>query len=312
MGIRGIGSGSTRPERLSILPGTDSCGWVGLLSDSAEAMSPQGFERAAYSGDTLYMLVQYKDPTDSRRRGPYQKQADGSSKKLVDPADKGGDDNVYYEDKWAMLWPVNNSVKGFETKGYAVACHFGEGKPFGNKYTRSEGEMLDMWHMKGSRTAPFGFVDDQYADHTRYDAKASPNAGRKSDPGTPEYSAFPLENGKPKFMHRDGKTANAGGTYYIKSGEEVPFDDGRFKPGDEVASYLIFPLTGDRADIRVADSWSNGVHTSVVTRKLVTGSKFDVQFDNLDGRYLFGFAAFDNAQVQHATGDEPLTLVFAK
>ena len=105
---------------------------------------------------------------------------------------------------------------------------------------------------------------------------------------------------------------NAGGTYYIKSGEEVPFEDSRFKPGDEVASYLIFPLKGDRADIRVADSWSDGVHTSVVTRKLVTGSKFDVQFDNLDGRYLFGFAAFDNAQVQHATGDEPLTLVFAK
>jgi len=37
-----------------------------------------------------------------------------------------------------------------------------------------------------------------------------------------------------------------------------------------------------------------------------------VQFDNLDGRYLFGFVAFDNAQVQRATGNEPLTLVFAK
>jgi hypothetical protein len=84
-------------------------------------------------------------------------------------------------------------------------CHVGEGKPFGNKYTRSEGEISDMWHMKGSRTAPFGFVDDQYTDHTRYDAKASPNAGRKSDPGGPEYSGFPLENGKPKFMQRDGK-----------------------------------------------------------------------------------------------------------
>ena len=268
--------------------------------------------KAVYSGDMLYMLVQYPDPTDSRRRGPYQKQADGSWKKLVDPANKGGDDNVYYEDKWAMLWPINNSVKGFDTKGCAVTCHVGEGKPYGNKYTRSEGEILDMWHMKGSRTAPLGFVDDQYADHTRYDPKASPNAGRKSDPGGPEYSNFPLENGKPKFMHRDGKPANAGGAYYIRSGEEVPFDDRRFKPGDEVASYLILPLQGDRADIRVADGWSNGVHTSVVTRKLVTGSKFDVQFDNLDGRYLFGFAAFDNAQVQHATGDEPLTLVFAK
>jgi hypothetical protein len=268
--------------------------------------------KAVYAGDELYMLVQYRDPTDSRRRGPYQKQADGSWKKLVDPANKGGDDNVYYEDKWAMLWPINNSVKGFETKGCAVTCHVGEGKPFGNKYTRSEGEILDMWHMKGSRTAPLGFVDDQYADHTRYDPKASPNAGRKSDPGGPEYSNFPLENGRPKFMLRNGKAANSGGTYYIKSGEEVPFDDSRFKPGDEVASYLILPLKGDRADIRVADGWSNGVHTSVVTRKLVTGSKFDVQFDNLDGRYLFGFAAFDNAQVQHATGDEPLTLVFAR
>lgn len=70
--------------------------------------------------------------------------------------------------------------------------------------------------------------------------------------------------------------------------------------------------TGDRADIRVNYSWSNGVHTSVVARKLVTGSKLDVQFDNLAGRYLFGFAAFDNAQVQHATVDDPLTLVFAR
>ena len=38
------------------------------------------------------------------------KQADGSWKKLKDPADKGGDDNVYYEDKWAMLWPTNEAT----------------------------------------------------------------------------------------------------------------------------------------------------------------------------------------------------------
>jgi len=50
----------------------------------------------------------------------------------------------------------------------------------------------------------------------------------------------------------------------------------------------------------------------MVSRKLVTGSKFDVQFDNLGGRYLFGFAAFDNAQVQHASGDDALVLVFGK
>ena len=108
--------------------------------------------KAVYSGDMLYFLVQYADPTNSIRRGPIQKQADGSWKKLVDPKNTGGDDNVYYEDKWALLWPIDNSVKGFAQSGCGVTCHLGEGKPFGNKYTASAGEMLDMWHMKGSRT----------------------------------------------------------------------------------------------------------------------------------------------------------------
>jgi len=135
-------------------------------------------------------------------------------------------------------------------------CHTGEGKPYGNKYTASEGEISDMWHMKGSRTAPLGNVDDQYTDHTRYDAKASPNAGRKSDPGGPEYSNMQLVGGKPAFMNKDGKAANAGGSYYIVKGQEITFDDTKFKAGDEVASFFIHPLKDDRADIKVATKWA--------------------------------------------------------
>lgn len=101
-------------------------------------------------------------------------------------------------------------------------------------------------------------------------------------------------------MARDAGPLAAGGTAYIKRGEEVPFDDSRFKPGDEVGAYITNRLQGDRADIRVAVR-KDGVHTSVVARKLVTGSKFDVQFSDLRARYPFGFAAFDNAQVRHAT-----------
>jgi len=269
--------------------------------------------KAVYSGDTVYFLVQYADPTHSIRRGPFQKQADGSWKKLTDPADKGGDDNVYYEDKWAMIWPINNSMANFEKRGCMVACHEGEpGKPYGNKYTAREGQIGDMWHMKGSRTAPLGNVDDQYVDHTRFDAKTAPNAGRKSDPGGPEYRNVGLVNGKPEFMNKDGKAANAGGTYYIVDADKVPFDDSRFKPGDEVASFLIYPLTGDRGDIKVAVRWANGMHTSEVSRKLTTGSKTDVQFSDLNAEYGFGFAAFDNAQVRHAVHYEPLYLKFGK
>jgi hypothetical protein len=268
--------------------------------------------KAVYAGDMLYMLIQYADPTESKQRGPFKKQADGSWKKLADPANKGGDDNVYYEDKWAFLWPINNSVKGFDEIGCGAMCHTGEGKPFGNKYTESDGQIADMWHMKGGRTGPLGNVDDQYTDHTRFDAKASPNAGRKSDPGGPEYANIDVVNGKPAVMNKDAKPANAGGTYYIVKGDEVSFDDSKFKAGDEVASYFIYPLKGDRADIKVASKWSNGVYTSVISRKLVTGSKFDVQFSNLAGKYPFGFAAFDNAQVRHAVHYDPLYLTFAK
>ena len=272
--------------------------------------------KAAYTADMLYLLIQYKDPTNSVRRGPFQKQADGSWKKLKDPADKGGDDNIYYEDKWAMLWPSNEATaKQFDKEGCTMACHEGQEKPYGNKYTNLPGQLLDMWHMKGQRTAPLGFVDDQYTDDTRYDPKTSPNAGRKGDPGPVggEYTNVALVNGKPAFMGRGAMAANAGGTFYIKKGEEVPFDDSKFKAGDEVASIIINPLTGtDRGDVRVANSYGSGMHTSVVSRKLVTGSKFDVQFSDLSARYGFGFAAFDNAQVRHVTSDDPMYLVFGK
>jgi hypothetical protein len=50
----------------------------------------------------------------------------------------------------------------------------------------------------------------------------------------------------------------------------------------------------------------------VLSRKLVTGSKYDVQFDNLDGTYEFGIAALDNAQVRHAFHVGALKLRFAK
>jgi Ethylbenzene dehydrogenase len=300
--------GGARPLTVPLADGANFGAKPGEKGDSKVTL------KAVYTADMLYLLIQHADPTQSMRRGPYQKQADGSWKKLTDPNDKGGDDNIYYEDKWAMMWPIDNSIKAFDKEGCAALCHTEQGKPYGNKYTSREGEIADIWHMKGQRTAPNGFVDDQYVDHTRYDAKASPNAGRKNDPGTStgEYKSFPMVEGKPLFMNRDARPANAGGTYYIKTGNEVAFDDSRFKPGDEVASFMIYPLQGDRADVRVALNWSNGIYTSVVSRKLVTGSKFDVQFSDLGARYGFGFAAFDNAQVRHATSDDPLYMVFAK
>jgi Ethylbenzene dehydrogenase len=270
--------------------------------------------KAVYTGDMLYMLVQYDDPAESVRRSPYQKQPDGSWKKVSDPDDKGGDNNKFYEDKFALIWNIGNSIKNFGQMGCMATCHVGEpGKPYGNKYTASEGELGDIWHMKSIRTGYIGQVDDQYLDHTRYDKDKAAEAGRKSDAKTGGgYTDIKLVNGKPEFMHKSGTPVNKGGTYYLKEEDKVPFDDSKFQPGDEVASILVAPFSGDRGDLATAIKWDNGKWTAVIARKLVTGSKTDVQFDNLGGTYEFGFAAFDNAQVRHAFQVGALKLKFAK
>ena len=284
--------------------------------------------KAVYTADTLYLLVQYADPTQSVRRMPFVKQADGSWQKLNDPDDKGGDNNKYYEDKLAIIWNVNHTIKGFGEQGCMVACHAGEeGKPFGNKYLANAGEIGDIWHMKSIRTGYIGQADDQYLDNTRFDKDKAPEAGRKSDPKLAGgYNDIKLVNGKPEFMHKSGlpvatgkpvkvaRTAKValpqGPGYYLREEDKVAFDDAKFKPGDEVPSILVAPFTGDRGDIAANIRWNKGQWTVVLARKLVTEGKYDVQFADLKDKYEFGIAAFDNAQVRHAFHGGSLKLVF--
>ena len=266
--------------------------------------------QVAYDKENLYMLISYADPTLSERRSPYQKQKDGSWQKLKDPEDKGGDNDVYYEDKIGVQW--NMSVVGFEKYGCAISCHGGEpGKPYGNKYNEEAGELADLWHMKWVRTGHLGQIDDGYVDHTRFDAEKAKTAGRKTDAKTAGgYDDVKLVNGKPEFMNKDAKPANKGGTYWIDGANKVPFDDSKFKAGDEVASIITEPFVGDRADVKFAGKWAKGKWTVEIQRKLVTGSKTDINFDDLKKAYYFGIALFDNAQVRHAMVEEPLVLQF--
>jgi hypothetical protein len=264
--------------------------------------------RSVYTTDSIYVMYQYKDETQSFRRSPWVKQADGSWKKLPDPNDKGGDNNTYYEDKFAVLW--NISSPAFEQKGCMAACHTGEGKPYGNKYTPNAGERLDIWHAKSVRgAASLGQIDDQYVDDTRYDPAKAPEAGRKSDPSTGGgYVDNQTDDKKaPKFALKGNKPAPP---YWIIDAEKEPFDDSKYKAGDEVPSIIVAPFTGDRGDLTGTMVWKNGGWTLVVKRKLVTNSEFDVQFTDLKKAYAFGVAVFDNAQVRHAYTPGVLRLIF--
>lgn len=253
--------------------------------------------KAVYAKDIVYFLAQYKDATQSFRRSPWQKQADGTWKKLKDPNDKGGDNNLYYEDKFGWAWNINSP--DFEKQGCAYACHTGEGKPYGNKYLEKAGERIDLWHLKSVRTGSLGQVDDGYVDDTRYDKEKTPSAGRKNDPKTSGgYNDNQTEDKKmPKFAQKGNKPAPP---YWIVDSEKEPFDDSKYKAGDEVPGILVAPFTGDRGDVAISMKWEKGMWTIEFARKLVTGSEFDVQFNDLKKAYPFGIAVFDNAQVRHA------------
>lgn len=267
--------------------------------------------KALYTADSVYFLAQWADPTESFRRAPWQKQADGSWTKLKDPNDKGGDSNLYYEDKMAFIWNINDSIAGFNEQGCMVTCHPGEGKPFGNKYTAKAGELGDIWHWKSVRTGPVGQFDDQYVDDTRYDPKTAPEAGRKSDPKTAGgYSDNQTADKKlPQWALPGNKPAPP---YWILDSEKVAFDDGKYSSGNEVPGIVIASFTGDRGDIAAKGIWKDGKWTLEWGRKLQTGSQYDVQFSSLDKTYSFGVAVFENAQVRHGFSGSAYKLIFLK
>ncbi|MBS3909395.1 MAG: hypothetical protein KGZ93_07195 [Actinobacteria bacterium] len=230
-----------------------------------------------------------------------------------------------YEDKFAVIWGARDTtatvanVANFKTKGCAILCHvsFGGGTANDKKYTNAPGEIADMWHWKLVRTGTVGFVDDQYVDNT-LPTTATPSAGRKSDPGlaylnneattTIGDTQTPAHTGPGQPVATD----TAGFDPYF-----IPYADrvlnttetlGAVAVGQEIAGILVRPLTGDRGDIsaQVETTSTVGYNASTKTwtlefsRNLVTGSGFDVQFDNLNDAYYFGVAVFDNAQIEHS------------
>lgn len=265
--------------------------------------------QSVYADDMVYFLVTWADETESFVRSPWVKQDDGTWAKLRDPNDKGGDNNVYYEDKMALIWTIDNSIPKFENQGCYTACHTSRGddpKPYGNKFT-DEGRG-DIWHWKSVRNV--GQIDDQYLDSTPYSPE-TPEAGRKSDPKeSGGYADNQTEDkSMPMWMGPDGSPRD-GAPGYILDAEKLPFDDSLFVSGDMVPGIIKSPITGDRGDIAAGWHWADGVWTIEFGRKLVTGSEFDVQFSDLGAEYYFGIAVFDNAQVRHAFQEDVSFLVF--
>ncbi len=309
---------SVKTDVAPVLDGMgDDAGWANAPISSFEVSKGANMGESVinvqslYTDDSVYFLLSWADPTQSFMRSPWQKQADGSWAKLNDPDDKGGDNNIYYEDKMSFIWNINNSIPKFERTGCNTACHLAKnddttGKPYGNKYT-DEG-MGDIWHWKSVRNV--NQLDDQYLDNTPWSTEF-PSAGRHSDPkdgggyvnNESEDKTMPMWMG-PADAPKDGAPG------YILEDEKLPFDDTLFVAGDMVPGITTSAMTGDRGDLSAGWVYADGMWHLEIGRALVTGSEFDVQFNDLLLPYHFGLAVFDNAQVRHAFDSRPATLIF--
>ena len=263
--------------------------------------------KSVYTAGSVYFLLDYADPTESQRRSPWQKQADGSWLKLSTSTTQ--QENTYYEDKVALAWDID--VTGFAQRGCATLCHAGEqpaNSGYGSKYTPNAGEEADLWHWKSVRTDPVNQVDDQYVNGDRYDATTAKEAGRHSDPNT---------GGGYSNNQNAGKTAplytaphQPAPPYWILDSEKLDFVD-TYQTGDEIAGIIAKAFTGDRGDIQGKGAYQSGHWILEIGRPLTTAGEHDVQFDDLNNTYPFGVAVFDNAQVEHAYQNGVALLAFA-
>jgi Ethylbenzene dehydrogenase len=274
--------------------------------------------KSVYTGDAVFFLVVWDDPTYSIDRQRWVFDGAKWSKEDQTPLEKGGA-NTNYEDKVALMWGINSPT--FEKEGpWALYRDATEAAKAGYQRpvkTAPKGETLDMWHFKLVRTGftmP-GQVDDQYVNDT-FDATKAPEAGRFSDPGTGGYynneRDLKMADGTtvkiPKYAMKNGDTnAFILTQEMIDKGDAVELSDAnaiKFAKGAHLPAIIGRVFTGSRGDITGKAEWKDGKYTLEFGRKLDTGdAEHDVEFKDLGKTYFFGVATFDNTQIKHAVSD---------
>jgi len=161
--------------------------------------------KAMYDAEYIYFLAEWNDSKADLNRNPWY--FDPATKRWKQesryPAfDASGNQtrDGFYEDKFAVLWNVNESMANFNSLGCYATCHTGldlatHYNAPALHYTNSASEKIDMWHWKSVRTGLYndgagvgkleGQIDDQFQDNDEFGhSGTTAEGGRKSDSKT--------------------------------------------------------------------------------------------------------------------------------
>jgi hypothetical protein len=249
-----------------------------MLSEGPQGDVEVSF-KVLYTAKDVYFLFQWPDKTDSLNR---LYEFTGSEWKKV----KGG------EDRFNLMWDINNTVKDLPAKGCTVLCHK-QGKEVILK-TGGPGERMDVWHWKAQRSNPVGYADDQWLGH-ELKKEGDEETARGNDAKTAGGYAdnWDKENKRPKYTVREG--VKPGPVLLKKDAVEIT-GSARFKAGDRLPREILEKPTGSRGDLEARGVWDKGRWTLEIRRARDTGDKEnDVQFIDADRPHYFGISVHDNA-----------------
>jgi hypothetical protein len=276
--------------------------------------------KSVYSSDSLYMLISWEDETESAKKNIWV--YDGTKwdhlkeQRVYEPKPTKSD-----EDRLAIHWPINDSIKGFAEKGCLLSCHDSGrfSKRESRMFTNSPTEFLDQWHWKAARTNPIGYLDDKWMDNKVLSESQEPDLherreaahhGDAKGEGNLNYSNNKTDDGRPKFRSKGGM---AGSQFLVKEDSIlIDYSKTTFRKGDTIPGYILARPKGSRGDVDARGVWREGRWTLEIGRKLVTTDKaHDVQLDDLRKTFYFDIAVFDNdGSNVHTRPLDPIALTF--
>lgn len=272
--------------------------------------------RGVQDGQYAYLLFEWEDPTRDQRFMPLQKTADGW--RLMQTGFLRQDENDHYEDKFAVMLSRSGRVGGdsIHLGPRPLKDRPGSMNGRGLHYT-AEGQRVDVWHWKGTRTALLQQMDDN---HFGPPLPAPDNAeqrytgGYTTDPklgGGFEENWFFVEGDRNHVRPRRVPKGPIpeGDPFVLNILDTVVYDPAQdtYPIGTILPSILLnTPMRGDRGDVAAAATWKDGWWRLEVRRRLDTASPYDLPIAS--GIFLW-VGVFDHSQIRHTRHWRPLRLV---
>ncbi|MCD8521533.1 MAG: ethylbenzene dehydrogenase-related protein [Saccharospirillaceae bacterium] len=284
--------------------------------------------KAIENGVELFLHVSWDDPTHSIRHLPLLKTEHGWQ--VQQNGFHQFDEVEFYEDKFALLLSQSCEAGGDGTMHLGpnpLADKPGNWHGKGYHYA-DDGIVRDLWHWKAVRTNDMFLADDNFIaapayahpGERRYTAGYLPD-GKESGAYVMNWQWYKRDTIVPKRIPKDmallapfqsAATENSLNwvipwfDYESYHADQDTFPVGTLMPS---VMYRSNRFEGDRADVRAHALWREGKWSMELSRRLNTGSRYDVA---LHSGVCLWVSAFDRSQIAHTRHQQAIRLEFQR